>query len=375
VPARGAVRSGGQRPRSRSDDHLASLRDDERFGELVGPAPADVEGLSRDEGWRGDLRLLAREVRRRAYAFPGSFPERKFDDAVDDLARVIPDSSDAQLVTGAAVRPAPRRGCHGGARSRFGSVARTPPRDVPQSPFAIFRGHLAFGAVSNRAREAAAGAVARLLRRKGLVADHEEPTVALRAMRLAAVSGVLDGGGQTRQLIRWLQQLNRDGKAVLGDGADVRSSGRSIAAGDITDPGLHPGPLAKQRFFSNGPNCHHTWTDRRGRTIRFLPAAVALGGCASRKDTQGQEADQPSHVGIPRITLVRGPRRRGRLSRIPRKEQSGLMLWTYPVDLVVRRRSAGKGTVASGPLAGAAVPVRSRDVLRGLRVRPAPHCL
>jgi tetratricopeptide (TPR) repeat protein len=86
--------------RARSDDHLASLRDDERFGELVGPAPADVEGLSRDEGWRGDLRLLAREVKRRAYAFPGSFPERKFDDAVDDLARVIPDSSDAQLMIG-----------------------------------------------------------------------------------------------------------------------------------------------------------------------------------------------------------------------------------------------------------------------------------
>lgn len=86
--------------RARTDDHLASLRDDGRFGELVGPGSVEVEGLSRDEGWRSDLRLLAGEVKRRAYAPFRSFPQRQFDAAVDDLSRSIPQCSDTQIVIG-----------------------------------------------------------------------------------------------------------------------------------------------------------------------------------------------------------------------------------------------------------------------------------
>jgi tetratricopeptide (TPR) repeat protein len=83
--------------RLRSDDHLASLRDEQRFSELAGPDPHEVEGLPRDQGWRGDLRLLAREVRRRASIPLRGFPERRFDAAVDDLSRSVPGLSDTQI--------------------------------------------------------------------------------------------------------------------------------------------------------------------------------------------------------------------------------------------------------------------------------------
>ena len=83
--------------RLRSDDHLASLRDEQRFGELAGPDPHEVEGLPRDQGWRGDLRLLAREVKRRASIPLRGFPERRFDAAVEDLSRSVPELSDTQI--------------------------------------------------------------------------------------------------------------------------------------------------------------------------------------------------------------------------------------------------------------------------------------
>lgn len=75
-----------------TDPMLAALRSDSWFAATF--EPVDVDGLSRDEGWRHDLRLFAREVRRRAYRSP--VPD--FDKEVAQLEETIPQLSDSQLV-------------------------------------------------------------------------------------------------------------------------------------------------------------------------------------------------------------------------------------------------------------------------------------
>jgi tetratricopeptide (TPR) repeat protein len=78
------------------DDDLGLLRDDACFRELVGLIDAD--SLSRDEGWRYDLRFLAREVKRRAYdPFRHASPVA-FDAVVARLDAAIPKLSDLQIV-------------------------------------------------------------------------------------------------------------------------------------------------------------------------------------------------------------------------------------------------------------------------------------
>ena len=84
--------------RAVEDEAFEALRDDPRFRALVGPP--DVEGLSRDDGWRSDLRLLAREVRRRAYAPFREVSEEAFDAAVRELDDAIPRLADAQILAG-----------------------------------------------------------------------------------------------------------------------------------------------------------------------------------------------------------------------------------------------------------------------------------
>lgn len=82
--------------RAQTDDDLASLRDDDRYRSLVGLI--DSEALSRDDGWRADLRLLVQEIKRRAYAPFRHISEARFDAMVSDLDRVIPDLTDAQIL-------------------------------------------------------------------------------------------------------------------------------------------------------------------------------------------------------------------------------------------------------------------------------------
>jgi tetratricopeptide (TPR) repeat protein len=84
--------------RAREDDLWESLREDARVREML--AIIDTAGLSRDEGWRTDLRLLAREIKRRAYAPFALIPEQEFDRSVGDLDHQIPDLSDAQIMIG-----------------------------------------------------------------------------------------------------------------------------------------------------------------------------------------------------------------------------------------------------------------------------------
>jgi tetratricopeptide (TPR) repeat protein len=83
---------------SQTDSDLLSLHDDPRFKKIVGLA--DVSKMTRDEGWRYDLALLAREVKRKGYV-PGvarQFSKEAFDAAVAKLDNEIPKLSDAQIL-------------------------------------------------------------------------------------------------------------------------------------------------------------------------------------------------------------------------------------------------------------------------------------
>jgi hypothetical protein len=82
----------------RDDEDLRSLRGDERFKKMT--AAVDVAHLSRDEGWRFDLDLLAREVKRGHYAPFAKFPREQFDAEVRKLREDIPRLSDNQIAVG-----------------------------------------------------------------------------------------------------------------------------------------------------------------------------------------------------------------------------------------------------------------------------------
>ena len=82
--------------RAQTDVCWQAWRDDERLRDLLGIV--EVEGLSRDEGWRTDLRLLARELKRRAYAPFALISEEDFDAEVARLDGEIPDLTDTQII-------------------------------------------------------------------------------------------------------------------------------------------------------------------------------------------------------------------------------------------------------------------------------------
>jgi hypothetical protein len=83
---------------SQTDSDLLSLHGDPRFKKIVGLA--DVSKMTRDEGWRYDLALLAREVKRKGYVsgVARQFSKEAFDGAVAKLDNEIPRLSDAQIL-------------------------------------------------------------------------------------------------------------------------------------------------------------------------------------------------------------------------------------------------------------------------------------
>lgn len=83
---------------AQTDSDLQSLHSDPRFNKIVGLA--DVSKMTRDEGWRFDLALLAREVKRKGYA-PGvarQLSKEEFDAAVNKLNGDIPKLTDSQVI-------------------------------------------------------------------------------------------------------------------------------------------------------------------------------------------------------------------------------------------------------------------------------------
>jgi len=84
--------------RAKGEEYWKPWHDDQRLRDLLGII--DVDGLARDEGWRTDLRLLAREIKRRAYAPFALLPEEEFDRSVARLDHDIPGLTDAQILVG-----------------------------------------------------------------------------------------------------------------------------------------------------------------------------------------------------------------------------------------------------------------------------------
>lgn len=94
-----ALTMGYRYPRNaHSDSHFASLRDDPKFRELV--YLADVDAMSRDEGWRFDLKVLAREIQRMHYSPYRKVTREQFEAQVKKLHDDIPKLKDEEIVVG-----------------------------------------------------------------------------------------------------------------------------------------------------------------------------------------------------------------------------------------------------------------------------------
>ena len=84
--------------RARDEEYWKPWHDDQRLRDLLGLI--DVESMTRDQGWRADLRLLARELKRRAYAPFALISEEDFNRRVARLDHDIPELTDAQILVG-----------------------------------------------------------------------------------------------------------------------------------------------------------------------------------------------------------------------------------------------------------------------------------
>lgn len=80
------------------DPDLQSLHNDERFKKLA--ATADTSKMTRDEGWRYDLWLLARELKRIHYDLFKSVSKQDYDAYVSKLHNDIPRLTDRQIEVG-----------------------------------------------------------------------------------------------------------------------------------------------------------------------------------------------------------------------------------------------------------------------------------
>lgn len=82
----------------REDEALRPLHEYPRFAELLGII--DPAGMSREEGWRYDLALAAREVRRRMVDPHRLAREGQFDAELTALEAAVPELTDAQIYVG-----------------------------------------------------------------------------------------------------------------------------------------------------------------------------------------------------------------------------------------------------------------------------------
>lgn len=82
----------------RTDSDLEPLRKDPKFIEMA--ATKDTSKMSRNEGWRYDLWLLDRELRRKHYSPYWKHPKAEFDAYVKKLNADIPKLTDDQITLG-----------------------------------------------------------------------------------------------------------------------------------------------------------------------------------------------------------------------------------------------------------------------------------
>ena len=83
-------------PHAQTDTDLESIRSDPRYRNMVGLI--DTSRMSRDEGWRTDLRFLTREIKRRGWnLFPRIGTEVEFDGQVKRINDAIPNLTDPQI--------------------------------------------------------------------------------------------------------------------------------------------------------------------------------------------------------------------------------------------------------------------------------------
>jgi len=80
---------------AQNDRALEVLWPDPRYQNIV--AIVDTSKMSRDEGWRYDLQLLAREIKRRSYDPFGKVSREEFESSVKKLHDSIPRLSDMQI--------------------------------------------------------------------------------------------------------------------------------------------------------------------------------------------------------------------------------------------------------------------------------------
>lgn len=81
-----------------NEQDFASLREDERFKRLA--AIVDTSKMTRDEGWRYDLWLLARELKRIHYDLFAKISKQDFEAYVSKLNHDIPRLADRQIEVG-----------------------------------------------------------------------------------------------------------------------------------------------------------------------------------------------------------------------------------------------------------------------------------
>ncbi|QNH63082.1 TPR end-of-group domain-containing protein [Hymenobacter sediminicola] len=80
---------------AQTDSVWRPLRQNARYRRLV--SLVDVSQMSRDEGWRTDLDIFAREARRRGFAVPRAITPDQLDAAVQAVAAAVPRLTDMQL--------------------------------------------------------------------------------------------------------------------------------------------------------------------------------------------------------------------------------------------------------------------------------------
>ena len=78
------------------DPNLASLRDDSRFRKMLWLE--DVSKMSREEGWRYDLSVLASEVHRKGFLVHRPVTPEQFDAKLRELREAVPKLTDAQAL-------------------------------------------------------------------------------------------------------------------------------------------------------------------------------------------------------------------------------------------------------------------------------------